>query len=176
MYYFSYGSNMSSLRLGARVPAACKVGVGVLQGHRLIFHKISNKDASAKCDAYETGDPLHQIYGVVYSMPAAERPILDRFEGLGYGYEIKEVAVEMQDGSVIDAFTYYATRVDPHLKPFHWYKEHVLRGAREHALPPSYIHQQIETVVSVDDKDRQRHERELAIYQAGMVPGRHGRA
>lgn len=168
MYYFSYGSNMSSLRLGARIPSARKVGVGTLQGHMLMFHKISDKDASAKCDACETGDAEHVVYGVVYQLPEAEKPVLDRYEGLGIGYEVKEVDVSMQGGGVITAFTYYATRIDPELKPFHWYKEHVLRGAREHALPGMYI-RHIESVVSVDDKDRQRHEQELAIYRSSMT-------
>ena len=48
--YFAYGSNMSQRRLQARVPSATFLGIGILLGHALAFHKISKKDGSGKCD------------------------------------------------------------------------------------------------------------------------------
>ena len=50
MLYFSYGSNMSIKRIIDGVPSAKKIGVGKLLSHELKFHKVSNKDGSAKCD------------------------------------------------------------------------------------------------------------------------------
>ncbi len=78
---------MSIKRLLDRVPSAKKVGVGILEKHELKFHKISNKDGSAKCDAYETGNPMHKLYGVVFHISEQGKSELDRKEGLGYGYE-----------------------------------------------------------------------------------------
>jgi len=164
MHYFSYGSNMSIRRLQNRVPSATKVATGILEGHMLRFHKISNVDGSAKCDAEETGDPGHCIYGVVFHITAEERSVLDSIEGMGCGYERKTVRIKLNTGSAIETFTYYATRIDSTLKPLDWYREHVLIGARENALPEDYI-RLIEAVEAVVDTDSERRERELSIYR-----------
>lgn len=162
MLYFSYGSNMSVNRLLNRISAATKVGVGLLREHELRFHKISQHDRSAKCDAYETGCHEHAVYGVVFDIAASGKPVLDRYEGLGHGYDVKNVMVKVGE-ELLSAFTYYATHIDSALKPLHWYKEHVLRGAREHRLPEHYI-RAIESVESIPDMNTHRHMMELAIY------------
>lgn len=163
MYYFSYGSNMSIKRLLARVPSARKIGTGTLEKHELRFHKKSGKDGSAKCDAHETGDPQHRLHGVVFHISPDEKPNLDWHEGLGKGYETKQVTIVLADGSSIEAYTYYATDIDPGLKPLCWYREHVLRGARENELPAEHI-RSIEIVAFDEDTDTERRERELSIY------------
>jgi gamma-glutamylcyclotransferase (GGCT)/AIG2-like uncharacterized protein YtfP len=161
MLCFSYGSNMSHRRLQARVPSARLVAVAELPAHRLRFHKSAG-DGSAKCDAEETGHPDDRVIGVVYEIADAEKPDLDRHEALGFGYEEKQV--ELTSGSDrLQAWMYYATRINSELKPFHWYKDHVLIGARENGLPAAYI-AQIEAVESIDDPKPERHGRELSIY------------
>ncbi|PUB91560.1 MAG: hypothetical protein DBP01_01735, partial [gamma proteobacterium symbiont of Ctena orbiculata] len=40
---------------------------------------------------------------------------------------------------VVVAYTYYATFIDRTLKPYQWYKHHVLTGALEYGLPAPYI-------------------------------------
>lgn len=162
MHYFSYGSNMSLKRLRERVPSVKFVVVATLTKHELRFHKIG-KDGSAKCDAAETGDIEHSIIGVVYDICESEKPVLDQKEGLGYGYEEKIVSVRTADGKYLDVFTYYATNIDPLRKPFHWYKEHVIRGIEENVFPEHYI-QTIADVESVDDPNTERHAEEMAIY------------
>jgi gamma-glutamylcyclotransferase len=163
MYYFSYGSNMSSRRILARVPTARKVSTAVLERHRLAFHKVSNNDATAKCDARETGLKEDRIHGVLFMISEQDKLILDRYEGLGRGYEEKIVRVVLTGGEVTEAVTYYATRIDPELKPLDWYKTHVLRGAREHGLPENYV-QAIEAIEHIEDTNKKRRERELSIY------------
>ena len=164
MNYYSYGSNMSIRRLHVRLPSASRLGVGVLRRHELKFHKVSTNDGSAKCDALATDNPDHLVYGVVYHIPEDEKPLLDLAEGLGFGYEQKDILIEMQDGAVVPAFCYCATAIDPELKPFDWYKEHVLTGARESNLPEAYVFA-IESIESVWDSDAIRRERELSIYR-----------
>ena len=61
------------------------------------------------------------------------------------------------------AFAYYALQIDPALRPYHWYREHVLRGALEHDLPKAYI-AAIRAVESIGDPESGRVECELAIY------------
>lgn len=164
MKYFSYGSNMSIRRLRARTPSATVDTVAILAGHVLAFRKRSNMDGSAKCDVVETSKPDDRVWGVVFDIDDVEKSYLDDAEGLGYGYEQKPVELTGPDGKTFQAFTYYATDIDDRLKPYTWYKEHVLRGARENQLPAAYI-ALIEQVESIEDPDRDRHDRELSIYR-----------
>ena len=162
MLYFSYGSNMSSRRLRKRVPSARCVTVATLVSHRLEFHKIG-RDNSAKCNAHETGNQDDLVIGVVFDIHEQEKAVLDQAEGLGAGYEIKQVIIHADNGIQIQAFTYYATLIDDDLLPYHWYKQHVAAGAMEHNLPEYYQHSIIQ-VVSIADPDRARATRETAIH------------
>ena len=165
MLYFSYGSNMSSKRLADRVPSAKFIAVATLTKHILKFHKISKKDGSGKCDALETANQNDKIFGVVFDISESEKPELDRKEGLHSGYEEKTVEVNsIDDGESMEVTTYYATNCDPSLKPYHWYKEHVIRGAKENGLPEIYI-QSISKVESIADPKPERHEEEMQIYR-----------
>ena len=161
MLCFCYGSNMSHRRLRARVPSARFVAVTELPAHRLRFHKSAG-DGSAKCNAEDTGHSGDRVMGVVYEIADAEKSDLDRHEALGFGYDEKQVELKTEQGT-LRAWMYYATRINNSLKPFHWYKDHVLIGARENGLPAAYI-TQIEAVESIDDPKPERHARELSIY------------
>ena len=161
--YFAYGSNLSVARLRARTPSARVLHRAALPGHALRFHK-AGRDGSAKCDAFHTGHPAHCVQGVVFEIARAEKPVLDRHEGLGNGYEEKWVTLQAAGAGPLRALLYYATHIDPHLRPYHWYKAHVLYGAREHGLPPEYV-AAVAGVPSVPDPDPARHARELAIYR-----------
>jgi gamma-glutamylcyclotransferase len=164
MLYFSYGSNMSSRRLLERAPSAAFLCIATLKEHRLRFHKKS-KDGSGKCDAVHTADRNDCVMGVVFEMSASDKKKLDRKECLGFGYEEKTVTVMLENGERIEASTYYSVETDAALNPYNWYKEHVLRGARESNLPHDYI-SIIEKIKSLPDPDMDRHEQELAIYRA----------
>lgn len=163
LLYFSYGSNMSTPRLLDRVPSAKAVSIARLKNHKLKFHKRS-KHGSAKCDAALTNNPNDTVYGVLFRILASEKPALDKKEGLGSGYKEKIVSVVGPNGETLNAVTYYATDIDSSLKPYDWYKEHVLRGAKEHYLPSEYI-KSIETIESIPDPDPRNHEKELSIYR-----------
>jgi hypothetical protein len=59
--------------------------------------------------------------------------------------------------------TYYATDIGETLVPYCWYRQHVLAGAREFALPDDYI----EAIASVPinrDTNQARWEKELSLY------------
>lgn len=169
MYYFAYGSNMSSRRLQARVPSARKVGTGVLEWHVLKFHKAGRVDGSAKCDACVSDDADHRVHGVVFDIAEHERASLDSVEGPGYA--LKDIRVALESGEEVEAYMYYATDIDPALRPWHWYRHHVLSGALEHSLPEPYV-KQIREVVVEEDPDRERHLRELAIYEQWSTAGK----
>ncbi|MEW8507881.1 MAG: gamma-glutamylcyclotransferase family protein [Candidatus Thiodiazotropha sp.] len=162
MFYFSYGSNMSSRRLLDRLPAVEYVATATLHGHELIFHK-KGRDGSAKCDAFETTSNKPFVIGVVYEISHADKLQLDRIEGVGKGYEKKEVEIFTPQGKSLTAYTYYATHIDNTLKPFHWYKHHVIAGALEYDLPIAYI-DKLWSINSVRDPDSKRHAVEMSIY------------
>ena len=162
--YFSYGSNLSTRRMQTRIAGARPVCTARLLGHRLAFHKIGARDHSAKCDAWYTGQGADAVLGVIYEIDPAQRSVLDRIEGAGAGYEVAVKTLYLDSGEALDAFLYCATRIDAQLRPYDWYREHVLQGMREHALPQQYVHM-VEQVRAIPDPDRQRCARELAIYK-----------
>ena len=146
-----------------RVPSARFVTTATLAGHQLKFHKAGTDD-SAKCDAHETGNDAHAVIGVVFEIAQSEKPELDSKEDLGNGYEEKIVTLQTQSGKIIKATTYYAIKFDAAMKPFHWYKQHVIAGAEEFELAPEYV-AGIRRVESITDPQPERHQRELAIYE-----------
>ena len=162
MLYFAYGSNMSVTRLTKRVPSANPLETGLLYGHKLIFHKVS-KDGSGKCDAYETGSPLDCLEGVIYIIDPAHRNMLDNIEISSYGYKAKIVTIEIGSDKQVQAFTYFAANIKKNLKPYHWYKHHVITGAKENDLTAEYI-DRIRSVESIDDPDTDRSDLQLNIY------------
>lgn len=161
--YFAYGSNMSRRRLRSRLPGARRLDSARLDGHALRFHKVGQRDGSGKCDAAPTGDVTDRVWGVLYALSLTELARLDHIEGRGEGYERWSLPVMTSSGERFSAQTYIATHTDPLLKPFDWYRCHVLRGAREAALPGDYI-ATIEAVAADRDPDPDRRARELAIY------------
>lgn len=163
MKYFSYGSNMSISRITDRVPSANVIDTGRVLKHVLKFHKVS-KDGSSKCDIYETGDDSSEVFGVLFEIDEKEKQNLDRKEGLGYGYDQKDVEVIISETEKINAMTYYATKTQADLKPYTWYKEHVVRGAKENKLPDNYI-EKLENIEAIVDPDPQRSEKEMKIYR-----------
>ncbi len=153
--YFAYGSNLHPLRLSERVPSARLVGVSELPNYRLIFHKKSH-DGSSKCNLIHTGCESDRIYGAIYEIDQAHKPVLDRFEGKGRGYLDTHLTLQHQ-GQEYECFTYLAQQsyIVGHLKPYHWYKQLVVLGARYLQFPDSYICS-IDEVDSVEDQDENR--------------------
>jgi len=103
------------------------------------------------------------VYGVLYSIEEKDKDVLDTFEGVGFGYRCEMVNVLFGEDT-IEAVTCIAMNCDPSLKPFSWYKEHVVQGAIEIEMPSNYV-DTIRGTTSRIDPDRERAEAELSIYQ-----------
>lgn len=161
--YFAYGSNMSLSRLRERAPGAKRMGTYILSAHTLRFHKVS-RDNSGKCDAFHTKNPDDFVIGALFEIDLCEKKDLDTAEGLGHAYEEKMVVVVNASGEAVSASTYYATNIDDTLKPYSWYKNHVLIGAKESQLPQSYI-QKIAAIECIEDPDQRREVEQRAIHQ-----------
>lgn len=161
-YYFAYGSNMLSKRLQERCPSARAISPATLNGWELRWHKRSKKDGSGKCDIVQSHTTDSVVLGVLYQVDMSERKSLDRFEGLGNGYD--EFSISPDSHPDITAITYRASDVDPALKPYTWYKTLVLAGAEENHLPKDYI-DILQSVSAVEDHDRDRHKKEMGILE-----------
>lgn len=138
--YFAYGSNMCSARLRQRAPSARALAAGRLPNYALRWHKLG-RDGSGKCNAAYAGeDSSSVLWGVLFDIACAEKHLLDKAEGLGIGYLEREVAVVTEAGTR-PALTYVAkpTHIDASLRPHAWYKDYVVRGAREHGLPEAVV-------------------------------------
>ena len=144
-----------------RLPSAAPIGIFPLPEHRLLIPK-HGRDDSAKCDAHHTHDPSDTVLGKLYESNEEEKFDRDRAEGLGNGYEEKIIKV-FNTKSSIKAITYYATNLSNTLKPFTWYKEHVLTDAQETNLSKEYIGT-IEAVLAAEDYDKEREAEQFSIH------------
>jgi hypothetical protein len=132
--YFAYGSNMSSRRLRARVPAARALGAARLPGMRRVVNK-RGQDGSGKVNVIE--DPASHVWGVVFEIARADWPELDRHEW-GYARRAAEV-LAAAERLAVQLYVAESPLVADGLAPFDWYREFLLEGAREHALPDEVI-------------------------------------
>jgi len=161
LHVFAYGSNLHARRMKSRVSTACPLTIGYVEQRQLRFHKRSI-DGSAKADAAFTAVPGDRVWGVVYRLSPDEKPELDKHEFLGVGYDQELVAVNSKNGS-IKAWMYVARRnaIDETLKPYSWYCEYIIAGARQHRLPFCYIGNLMDVKTTVDpDLKRHTHNRQ----------------
>lgn len=154
MKYFAYGEMMFSARLHKVVPQATCLGVAKIMGYKLYFHSRGHDDPSGKCNIIPVKDPDCEVYGVLYEINESERHLLDKDQSLGCGTQSITIKVfpNLSTSSGVFAYTYIAHKdnIFEDLVPYHWYKEMVLSGAREHQLPSEYIHHLEQYAVTYD--------------------------
>ncbi len=163
LLYFAYGSNMSERRLLQRLPGARRVGHARCPSHGVVFHKKGFIDGSGKCGLVAQGQATVEAHGVLFEIAAAEIRVLDEIEGVGSGYCRISLDLYLPDNNVVHGHSYLATHFDEALKPYHWYKHHVVTGAMESGLPADYVDRLV-NMESVADPDAARHEKEMVIY------------
>ena len=120
-------------------------------------------DGSAKCDALFTKCSEDQVIGALFDIDPNEKQHLDLIEGVGKGYDEKIVTVFNDQGHHEQAYLYIATKLSSNLKPYSWYLQHVVVGAKEVNLPQDYI-RKIEQTESMLDSNTARHAKELSVY------------
>jgi AIG2 family protein len=137
--YFAYGSNMLTERLIERCPGATFLGRASAPNYRLTFSKKS-KDGSGKATLTREPNPGVSAHGVMFRIPIGERSALDAAEGPGYDRYEGFAVSRTDDDAEVSVTTYLANLRDlePALRPYDWYRELVLAGAKQHGLPLSY--------------------------------------
>lgn len=161
LYNFSFGSNMSSNRLLARLPNAKRVGTAILKGYELTFDMLFS-DGSGKCSIQKTNKADALVYGVVYEVNTDEKLTLDEIEGPGY--DCVDITVELLNGQTIDTHCYIANTHDEDVLPYDWYIKHVHRGALEAGVPKAYS-DAILNRPQKSDPNKERAAVEFAVHQ-----------
>jgi len=156
LYYLAYGSNLHPIRLTERIPSTKFVGVSLLDGYQLHFHKHGTDD-SGKCNILNTNNSSHNVYSAIYAIDKEHKSLLDEFEGPGY--VSKEIHV-ICDEKKLRCFAYFAndSHINDSVEPYHWYKEIVQLGAEYHGFPQDYI-SHILTFNSKHDPDHTRRDK-----------------
>jgi hypothetical protein len=74
----------------------------------------------------------------------------------------------LSNGHSREVVAYYATTVDPNIRPYDWYRELVIAGAREHKLPPAYIRglEAVDVAIDSNAERASRARQALAVAQA----------
>lgn len=143
MRYFGYGSNLDledlqrwcgekGMPLGRYQPA----GAAFLPDHALAFHYYSRPRSGGALDV--TPALGCAVPGMLFDVDESARAVLDRKEGLGLRYELREVTVLRSDGSMERAFTYGVMapyREGRFIAPTDDYVSVVRRGLATHGLP-----------------------------------------
>ena len=164
--YFAYGSNLCLPRLANRVPGVKALGPASLHGYELRWHKRS-VDRSGKCSIVASASAAAVVHGALFTIPKAEKHLLDRAEGMGDGYAEITVGVQSSKGTV-SAQTYVAapTHIDNSLRPYAWYRDLVVSGAESHDLPAEYV-ELLRLVVALQDQDAERATRNRVFLPCG---------
>ncbi len=159
-YIFSYGSNMLLQRISERIESTESVDVHELKGFKLIFNKKST-DGSTKANIEETKDSNDSVWGVIHKIPLIEKPILDKFEGLGKGYLMHDFDLLVED-EYRSVHSYIATEYGylEEGKPYDWYLNLVIAGAIENGFPDQYIQnlKAVESEIDMNVERRQKNE------------------
>ncbi len=112
------------------MPSATPAGIARWAGWRLVFDK-PGRDGSAKANVVRA--PAAAVWGALYRLETEEWPLLDRFEG---GYERVSCRVVVPAGGIQPATTYVSAARSAAGAMADWYLRHMVRGARQHGLPP----------------------------------------
>ena len=159
MKYFAYGSNLVTQRLTARVGQIRLLGTSQLGGWNLTFGKLGG-DNSGKCTLIR--DVSRTTYGAVYEIKKSQQLLLDAFEK---GYDT--IAINLPEFG--KCFTYVANSntLNTTLFPYDWYKLLVLKGAKIHNFPKSYVCY-IDSFADRIDTDSDRASQNLEIFNKDL--------
>jgi len=142
---------MDPVRLHERCPEATIIGPAKLPGYTLSWHHTARSQGGAVADLAMAARGV--VWGVLYAVPdGAPWRALCKCEGFQpdrdnrfNNYLLTVVTVTPIDpevGSVeapVSAVTFYVNPVDLRPLPTRKYKAYLIRGARYHDLPESYI-------------------------------------
>ena len=138
MYYFAYGSNMSTRIMRDWAAGFEVIGAARLHDYRLAFTRPSERWGGAAADVVVATGQV--VWGVLYDIDQNTLEQLNKKEGLGVAYRHLDCKVACVDDQAYAALTYsIISKADSELFPSLAYKTVILEGAVEHHLPAAYI-------------------------------------
>jgi len=186
--YFAFGSNLSSERIRVQNPSAQYVASAVLDGYQLDFKTYSTRWRGSPATITRTDEASDRVYGILWELDLQHLQTLDDQEGVAkqvyhrFMVPVKpctvplEEATQFQEHSCygpheVEAYTYQLTpqrltASAPTDMPSLAYKSVILKGAREHKLPQSYV----EELTAIPDNGDGDHV-DLRSAVANLDPG-----
>lgn len=166
MLIFAYGSNMNINRLTQRVPSATKVSNVFLTGYKLMCNKVSRNDGSAKANIEKSDIATDIVWGILFEIDSNEKPLLDKAEGLGKGYNEDCLTFTDENNLNYIAQVYIAdsNSINNRLVAYDWYKEFIITGAIQNQLPADYI-SQLQSIPFIPDPDEKRRSDHYSILR-----------
>jgi len=125
--------NTERLQEPGRAPSAKPLCRAKLPNKRLVCNKKS-RDCSGKANLIDNTEDT--VWGVLYEIDSAELDKLDKAERC---YTRKRLDVITDQDSSVKAYVYVSSELTEDARPYDWYKELMVKGAREHGLPASWV-------------------------------------
>lgn len=137
IYYFGYGSNMSSAMMQEWCPNHRLIGKAELVDWKLAFTRLSQRWGAGVADIVEVKNSV--VWGGLYEISESDLNALDKKEGNGKNYQRIECDA-VADRQSYHAFSYVVIDKASNAIPTSIaYRDTILQGARELGLPDDYI-------------------------------------
>lgn len=139
---FAFGANLSVKQMRDRYPSVIVAGMAYYPNHTLAFtrkSKVKNRKGGWSADMVFS--PGKRVWGVLYYLTTPDLLLLDKQETthLDDGYLRQKIVVFGPDNEERCAWAYFVKVKKGNGLPHPLYMEKILKGAKGHRLPPSYI-------------------------------------
>jgi len=149
MYYYAYGSNLSTRYVRRYCPSAVFVMKADLPNFQVEFRHYSENRQGGISSIIET--PGELVQGVLYAVPKQEIIDLDILESVPQGlYRRDTFLVLGEDGEWRRADLYRVSVPAGPYTPSKGYVDDMIEGAREHGLTPEYTERLVALRRSLD--------------------------
>jgi gamma-glutamylcyclotransferase (GGCT)/AIG2-like uncharacterized protein YtfP len=129
--YFAYGANMDPIHMAERCPAAARLGLAALPGHRFAI--------AAGGYGMTRRVPGSTVHGVLWRLTPADEAALDEFEGVAAGFYRKtDATVRDPSGTPVSAMVYVPADSAPG-RPAPGYLERIVEVATALGFPAEYV-------------------------------------
>lgn len=138
MYYFAYGSNLSTRFMKKYCPSATFVMKADLANYKIEFRHYSSSLQGGISSIVEA--PGELVQGIIYVVPENEIIEMDILESVPEGLYRREQFLVLGDNGLWHSVDLYRV-ADPKgpFAPSERYVEWMIEGAQEHGLTPEYI-------------------------------------
>jgi len=142
MYLMIYCEWLDSDLVKKSLPDANIIGKATLKDHKVAFSSFTEdvSDEMMYGGCHLEAAPGKILYGILYEITDDELAKLDKLTRVEQGRYIKKyLTVLDESGKSYDAMAHSIKNPKGKSRPTKDYMDHMIKGAREHSFPPSYI-------------------------------------